>query len=305
MSQPTTPQAQDLILGGQLPPPVGGAVLGGLTGLEHRFNQADIQQKMAALTEATKYGESAIPLLQRGLQDTNLQIRKTAYIQLKSIQPNAPELEKGLPLRVGDRIYAVYESSVTYGDDFYYVCDRIHGFDPEDDYEAYSLYHSSQDADGQPFDYISDAPEDNRRHPYDEGYDPYLITYCLDADTANAQAQIIYEQKFGKLDCEIYEISRDTGYDCEEDESGEGNFSNSFDLPAWVEANQVVVNAKLPYEWEVDEAWGYESRVLMSLQNQKQFALLRELWQQRGFPPLAFVHEHVIDRPCYLRMTVL
>ncbi|MBW4473105.1 MAG: hypothetical protein KME45_22410 [Stenomitos rutilans HA7619-LM2] len=314
MTQPSTPNAQDLVLGGQFPPPFSGAVLGGLAGLEHRFNQADITQKLAALAEAATYGESALPLIQRGLQDDNLQVRMAAYLPLKSLKPNDLELKRGLPLRVGDRIYAVYESSVSFGDDLYYIRAQIDEEEDEDYLEEYPLYHSSQDSDGHAFEYISDAPEDNQRDPCDEGYDPSLIAYYVDPSAAAVKAQIVYEEKFGNLGCEIYEL--DSYIEADEDDLEEddedfdaGGISQSntpagFNLKAWVAANQVVVDAKIPKNWG-DEDWAYEFQVLMSLQNQKQFSLLRELWQQKRYRPLAFVHEYVIDRPYYLRLTAL
>jgi hypothetical protein len=301
MSQPSTPNAQDLVLGGQLPPPNSGAVLGGLAGLEHRFNQTNVAQKLAALAEAVTYGESALPLLQQGLQDDNLQVRMAAYLPLNSLKPNDLELKRGLPLRVGDRIYAVYESSVSYGDDWYYIHAEIddddEDYDDEDDVERFSLYHPSQDSNGQTFEYISNASGDNQRDPYDEGYEPVWIAYYVDAATAEAKAQIVYEEKFGKLGCEIYEL--DTYIEPEENEPSE-----TFELKAWVEANQVVVDAEIPEDWGDDDL-NYETKVLMSLQNRKQFSLLRELWQQKDYKPLAFVHEYVIDRSCYLRIAAL
>jgi hypothetical protein len=297
MSQPSAPNAQDLVLGGQLPPPVSGAVLGGLAGLEHRFNQANITQKLAALAEAATYGKTALPLLQQGLQDENLQVRMAAYLPLKSLKPNDLELERGLPLRVGDRLYAVYESAVSYGDDWYYIHAEIDDDDEDyDDEERFSLYHSGQDSNGQTFEYISNAPGDNQLDPYDEGYEPTWIAYYIDSASAAAKAQIVYEEKFGKLGCEIYEVNV---YEPDEDDTPE-----AFNLKTWVAANKVIVDAKLPGDWR-DEDWEYHFQVLMSLQDRKQFSLLRELWQQKRYRPLAFVHEYVIDRPCYLRLTAL
>jgi hypothetical protein len=288
MSQPSAPNAQDLVLGGQLPPPVSGAVLGGLAGLEHRFNQADMTQKLAALAEAATYGESALPLLQRGLQDENLQVRMAAYLPLKSLKLNDIELKRGLPLRVGDRIHAVYRSSVAYGDDWHYIDSDI----SEWYHEAYPFY--KKDVSGKSFNYISDLPNDNRMDTNDAYEMPNLVAYYVDWEAAEAKAQTVYEEKFGNLGCEIYEVYPHI-------ESEEDSISESFDLKAWVEANKIIVDANLPEGWEDD----YEFKVLMSLQNQKQFSLLRELWQQKDYKPLAFVHEYVIDRPCYLRLTAL
>lgn len=307
MSESSLPKAQDLVLGGEMPPPVSGAVLGGLVGLQQRFQQFELAQKLAALEAAATYGAEAIPLLQQGLEAADLTVRSTAYSQLKKLGVLSPDLDRGIPLKVGDRIYAVYESSVSYGDDWYYIHAEIE--DDEELLEEYPFYHPSQDSNGHTFEYVSDAPQDNQRDPYDEGYEPILIAYCLDSATAEAKAQIVYEEKFGKLDCEIYELDMYVESNEDELEEDDQNADNSpqsktptrFNLKAWVEANQVIVDAKLPYNWEEDD-WSYRIQVLMSLQNRKQFSLLRELWRQEGYRPLAFVHEYEIDRPCYFRL---
>lgn len=295
MSESSVPKAQDLVLGGEMPPPVSGAVLGGLVGLQQRFQQSELTQKLAALEAAATYGAEAIPLLRQGLESADLTVRSTAYSQLRKLGVSSPDLECGIPLRVGDRIYAVYESSVSYGDDWYYIHAEIE--DDEELLEEYPFYHPSQDSNGHTFEYVSDAPEDNQRDPYDEGYEPILVAYCLDSATAEAKTKIVFEEKFGNLGCEIHEI--DTYIEPDEDDP-----FGALDLRAWVEANQVVVDPELPEEWG-DADLEYVTQVLMSLQHRKQFSLLRELWQQKGYDPLAFVHEYVIDRPCYLRLHTL
>lgn len=282
MSQSSVPNEQDLVLGGQLPPPLGGAVLGGLAGLEQRFSQTDVKQKLAALAEVAQYGMSALPLVEQELADDDLNVRCAAYVQLKAIQPNHSIVERGIPLKVGDRIYGVYESSVSYGDDFYYIGGRLSDWYEED----HSIYQASQDSHGLDFEYISDHPADNPINPYDDYDDPNLILYTVERATAEIKAQVVYQEKFGKLYCEIYEIDR---YDSDN--------PREFDLKAWVDAHQIVVDNT---ETWGDHDWEYENQVLTSLQRQKQFDLLQELWQQKGYPPLGFVHEYVIDRSCYL-----
>ncbi|MBL1178697.1 hypothetical protein [Pantanalinema sp. GBBB05] len=313
MSESSVPKAQDLVLGGEMPPPVSGAVLGGLVGLQQRFQQSELAQKLAALEAAATYGAEAIPLLRQGLESADLTVRSAAYSQLRKLGVSSPDLERGIPLRVGDRIYGVYESAVSYGDDWYYIYARI----DEDDYDNFleesGFYQPSQDSNGYKLEYVADAPEDNQRAPY-EDYNPSLVAYCLNPATAEAKAQIVYEEKFGKLGCEIYELDmciesdedglEEDDQDVDAEDIPQSNISKGFNLKAWVEANQVIVDAKLPYNWK-DDDWSYRIQVLMSLQNRKQFSLLRELWQQEGYRPLAFVHEYEIDRPCYLRLHTL
>ncbi|MBD2093769.1 hypothetical protein H6F90_01200, partial [Trichocoleus sp. FACHB-591] len=50
-------------------------VLGGLLGLQQRFQQSELAQKLAALQAAATYGTEAIPLLRQGLKDADLSVR--------------------------------------------------------------------------------------------------------------------------------------------------------------------------------------------------------------------------------------
>ncbi len=85
MSEQSIPNSQDLVLGGKLPLPVASCVLGGLAGLNQRFEQSELEPRIAALTEAAKYGEEGVLLLRRGLEDDDLGVRLHAYEQLKTL----------------------------------------------------------------------------------------------------------------------------------------------------------------------------------------------------------------------------
>ncbi|MBW4694057.1 MAG: hypothetical protein KME27_20110 [Lyngbya sp. HA4199-MV5] len=287
MTSEPEPQNHDLVLGGQLPSPVSGAVLGGIAGLNRRFEQGNVIQKLVTLVQAAQY-EDGLSLLYQALEHENLLVRAEAYTQLKAIAfassvPSSfvasPILNRGIPLRVGDRIYAVYQSSVSYGDDWYY----IHANIAEWYHEDYPLYHTSQDTTGSRFEYMFDTPHNN----YEE---PSLIAYFFDQTAADARAETAYLKKFEQFNCNICDVSPD----------GE---PEEFDLNIWVESNAVIVEDVLK-DWE-DSDWTYQARVLTSLHNQKRYDLLREIWQPLGYHPLAFVHEYVIDHPCYLRLTAL
>lgn len=84
-------------------------------------------------------------------------------------------------------------------------------------------------------------------------------------------------------------------------------------MKAWVETNAIAVEA--PLDIWMGEIWAehgerhqiteddvLDLRVIISLYRQKRYDLLREIWEPLGYEPLAFVHQHVIDRPCYLRI---
>jgi hypothetical protein len=274
------PQDSDLILGGQQPPPVNAAVLGGLVGLNRRFATDNLEQKLATLVEAARH-QDGLSLLYRGLEDQNLLVRVEAYLQLKALAPNLSEppliLERGIPLTVGDRIYGVYRSHLSYGDDWYYIEDYI------TDYEDPRLgfYQRCKDTKAKKFQYIYDGEQGNRYHPD-------LVIYFIESSTAHTKAKEVYLGAFDLVCPYISEICRNVP-------------TEPFYLKSWVKANQITVIKYFP-DMEEDNDWLYECSVLLTLYHQKRYALLREIWEPLGYEPLSFVHEHIIDRPCYLRM---
>ncbi|BAU15489.1 pentapeptide repeat protein [Leptolyngbya sp. NIES-3755] len=289
MSEQTDPKPTDLVRGGAVPPPIDAVVLGGIDGLKARFGQAEIEQKRSILSAALQYGEEGLGLLWRGLEDDSLKVRSHSYFLLKSTGVKAPELEMGIPLRVGDRIYAAYQSAVAYGDDWYYIYNFLYY---EEDAEWFrensSFYHSCITSGGGQFEYVSDAPEDNLEDVSDE---PHLIGFFIEQARAEQAAETAYRDKFKHLDCQIYDIDHSRQHE--------------FDLKNWVDINQITVDVNFPDEREGwgNSNWQYNCCVLMSLQKQQQFDLLQELWEQLGYSPLGFVHEYVIDRNCYLRLS--
>ncbi|MEH2201741.1 GUN4 domain-containing protein [Nostoc sp.] len=61
---PRQPKAYDVVLGGQNPPPVDGVVLGGIEGVKRRLAAAvSVEQQIAAVAEALKYGEVGTKLM--------------------------------------------------------------------------------------------------------------------------------------------------------------------------------------------------------------------------------------------------
>lgn len=56
------PQPYDAVRGGQLPPPVGGVVLGGLAGVKHRLSSPVTEHRIAALQETLNYGDAGLKI---------------------------------------------------------------------------------------------------------------------------------------------------------------------------------------------------------------------------------------------------
>ena len=57
------PKPYDAVRGGQLPPPVGGVVLGGLAGVKHRLSSCVSEHRIAALRETFNYGDAGLKIV--------------------------------------------------------------------------------------------------------------------------------------------------------------------------------------------------------------------------------------------------
>ncbi|MEQ9551587.1 MAG: LamG domain-containing protein [Coleofasciculus sp. G3-WIS-01] len=77
------PRNDDMVLGGQNPPPTQGVVLGGIAGVRMRLTSPVVDQRLTAITEATAYGDAGLNLvLQAFLQDESPRVRQAAYLLL-------------------------------------------------------------------------------------------------------------------------------------------------------------------------------------------------------------------------------
>ncbi len=57
------PKPYDAVRGGQVPPPVGGVVLGGLAGVKHRLSSSVSEHRIAALKETLNYGDAGLKIV--------------------------------------------------------------------------------------------------------------------------------------------------------------------------------------------------------------------------------------------------
>ncbi|MFN6486821.1 MULTISPECIES: hypothetical protein [unclassified Nostoc] len=78
------PRVYDAVLGGQEKAPPGALVLGGLEGVKRRLANPLIEQRIAALEEALKYGEAGLELVIWALDDKLWKVRQAAYSLLAS-----------------------------------------------------------------------------------------------------------------------------------------------------------------------------------------------------------------------------
>lgn len=82
-NNPNQPKEYDAVLGGQAPPPVQGAVLGGIEGVKRRLASPIIEARIAALSEALKYADAGLELAIAALKEPEKQVRRSAYLLLR------------------------------------------------------------------------------------------------------------------------------------------------------------------------------------------------------------------------------
>lgn len=82
-NNPNQPREYDVVLGGQAPPPITAAVLGGIEGVKHRLASPVVEARMAAVNEALKYGDAGLELVIGTLQDADKQVQLSAYLLLR------------------------------------------------------------------------------------------------------------------------------------------------------------------------------------------------------------------------------
>ncbi|MCF4969732.1 hypothetical protein [Nostoc sp. CMAA1605] len=80
------PRVYDAVLGCQENVPPGAVVLGGLEGVKRRLAHPIIEQRIAALEDALKYGEAGLELVIWALDDKLWKVRQAAYSLLVSRQ---------------------------------------------------------------------------------------------------------------------------------------------------------------------------------------------------------------------------
>jgi hypothetical protein len=77
------PREYDAVKGGQNLIPLQAAVLGGIRGVKSRLASPAIEVRIAALSEAPKYGEAGLDLIIQALQNESMQVKLAAYALLK------------------------------------------------------------------------------------------------------------------------------------------------------------------------------------------------------------------------------
>lgn len=79
------PKPYDAVRGGQLPPPVGGVVLGGLAGVKHRLSSSVQEHRIAALRETLNYGDAGLKIVIKICQSETGPVQRAACDLLRQM----------------------------------------------------------------------------------------------------------------------------------------------------------------------------------------------------------------------------
>ncbi|MEG3955702.1 formylglycine-generating enzyme family protein [Microcoleus sp. herbarium2] len=80
------PREYDAVKGGESQVPFAAAVLGGIPGVKSRLASPIVEVKIAALSEALKYGDTGLDLIIGTLQDESIKVKLAAYLLLQKIE---------------------------------------------------------------------------------------------------------------------------------------------------------------------------------------------------------------------------
>ncbi|BBD70350.1 GUN4 domain protein [Nostoc commune NIES-4072] len=109
------PRDYDAVLGGQSPPPIDGVVLGGIEGIKRCLSNPVANVRIAALSEALKYGDAGLDILIQALQDKSRLVQRFAYRVLKQrVEPQVKQaLQTYKPWNLEERFEKYQESDIT------------------------------------------------------------------------------------------------------------------------------------------------------------------------------------------------
>jgi hypothetical protein len=124
------PRESDLVLGGQNPPPVDAAVLGGLAAVKQRLESESIAERLWALNNAVKYGNDGIRLAIKALTDVDPEIQHLASKLLRYQFGTAGE--KALLDYVSLKIVGYYYATVPQESNRKIYSHEVGILDPED-----------------------------------------------------------------------------------------------------------------------------------------------------------------------------
>lgn len=274
----------DAVLGEQAPLPEEGVVLERLEELRQRFALPTVEQRVAALSDALKYGDAGVALLVAAMKDEALIVRVNAYKLLLGLSTKAQQaIENGILIHPGDYFYCVYETGIHFDDEEYHFIDSVN-----EDYEDVSLF---------PY-YEDDGIDEYYDDYYDEGYGLKFVSRYLFRDKAEAEAELLHQQKILEADIDIFPRNPVANFNIDE-----WCAVNGVSLDRQYQENQLAPLGFEDWEWRKMEDIRFGVRLLKTLQENKNIELISQLWNLLGLTRLAFVHEHKIKHKGYFQIS--
>ncbi|MEH2441517.1 HEAT repeat domain-containing protein [Nostoc sp.] len=83
-NNPNKPREYDAVLGGEVPPPVNGVVLGGIEGVKNRLKSPEARERASALIDALRYQEEGFELVIEALKDSSDKVQMFAARLLRN-----------------------------------------------------------------------------------------------------------------------------------------------------------------------------------------------------------------------------
>ncbi|RUS95872.1 hypothetical protein DSM106972_088850 [Dulcicalothrix desertica PCC 7102] len=286
------PREYDVVLGGQSPPAIDAAVLGGIQGLRQQYISGNDKQIIQALSNALKYGEAGIDLLIEASDNSKLNVRATAYQILSQVNlqegnnKGMPQwlkqafskllqnktqriINKGIPLKAGDIIYTVYISAIDFDDDYYTILDSM---------QAIQEHHFAYD----------ESPS-------------FIKTFFLKEDAESFANEIHMRILEGKnltdANWKNFLKSKAAFLLSHSDLSG---FYRNFELQItdWCKMHTINFFSKIN-----EDEFEFQEKIIQYLRESGQYQLLDELRELLGIGKFAFVHEETILEDSYLKIT--
>ncbi|UBF26335.1 hypothetical protein K9N68_33365 [Kovacikia minuta CCNUW1] len=263
------PQATDGILGGQTPPPINSATLGGIEGLQQQMTIAPPEQRSQLLSTALNYGEAGVDLVIATLNnDPILTVRATAYQSLQSVDSEKAKaaIANGILLNPGDQVYGVYKSAIQFNDEFFRLNPELQDLDfmNETNWEEFGY------ADYESF----CTSEDNYNGGEIDSYIPKRVAHYISREEAEAAAEQLHQKLVSEWDY-----------------TGDFEERADFDLNEWCQANQVSSIS----------GYGYLYDLKVELKGEGNYKLLAKLWRD-AIGDFAFVREETVSEPQYLKL---
>lgn len=280
-NQPTN---YDAVPGRQAPLPEQGVVLERLEELRQRFALPSVEQRVAALSEALKYGDAGVNLLVAAMKDEALIVRVNAFNLLLGLSTKAQQaIGNGIVMHPGDCFYCVYETGIYFDDEEYHFIDSL-----DENYESLSVVQYYEDDD------INEYQDDY----YIQGYGLKFLSRHLFRDKAETEAELLHKQKILKADISILPSNPVANFNIDE-----WCVANGVSLLRQYQDNKLAFLGIEDWQWREMEDKKFGFRVLKTLQNNKNVEVMGELWKLLGIPRLAFVHEEKIKHRAYFQIS--